>query len=99
MTHSAQQVKGLVTLGHASLSLSFPCSPGWVVTTLGRGSKDDTVVYWVDREQTFPGSQSGMNWLCDSVTNCMVVWDCPGQPVTPTVHWGQVVMGGSCSWG
>lgn len=84
MTHSAQQVKGLVTLGHTSLNLSFPCLPGWVVTTLGRGSKDDIVAYWVYREQTYPCSQSGgMNWLCDSVTNCMVVWDFPGQPVTP----------------
>lgn len=49
-----------------------------VATALGRGLKEDTVASWVDREQTFPRSQGGgMNWLSNSVTNSMVVWELP----------------------
>lgn len=67
VTHSAKQAKGLMTLSHTSLSLFLLC--GWVAMALGRGSKENkySIAYWVDREQTFPQSQSGgMNWLCDS---------------------------------
>lgn len=62
--------------------------------SFGKGLKKGySIAYWVDREQTFPHSQSGgMNWLCDSVTNLWLCGAALGQPVTPTVHWGQVFM-------
>lgn len=42
-------------------------------------------------EQTFPHSQSGgMNWLCDTVTNCMVVWGCPWAACNPYCPLGPV---------
>lgn len=34
-----------------------------------------------------------MNWLSNSVTNCMVVWGYPGQPMTCTVHMGGAAHG------